>query len=222
LTYPGGCLVAPFSAASFEADGGAVVCVVVGLWFWIFRFSRVLRIRDGDLWIFYRVEDDQVLVDAIGRKRGSQLFIGGRSGSVVITKNGRPCAALVPVTEDTDLEALALAQNKRFWKLIDDAIERGKKEGFLCGDHRHRFNVSSTDAACREGLSRWIELNERVRDAGMVCRRCGVSRPTLRKRWRRYQAQGTAGLITQSHRPARVCATQGLRAGGAADPRRCT
>jgi hypothetical protein len=24
------------------------------------------------------VEDDQVLVDAIGRKRGSQLFIGGR------------------------------------------------------------------------------------------------------------------------------------------------
>ena len=52
-----------------------------------------------------------------------------KSGSVLITKNGRPCAALVPVTEDTDLEALALSQNKRFWKLIDTAIERGKKEG---------------------------------------------------------------------------------------------
>jgi serine/threonine protein kinase HipA of HipAB toxin-antitoxin module len=36
----------------------------------------------------------------------------------------------VPVTEDTDLEVLALSQNKRFWKLIDTAIERGKKEGF--------------------------------------------------------------------------------------------
>lgn len=47
------------------------------------------------------------------------------------TKNGRPCAALMPVTEDTDLEALALSQNKRFWKLIDDAIARGKKEGFV-------------------------------------------------------------------------------------------
>ncbi len=34
--------------------------------------------RDGDLRVFYRVEDDQVIVDAIGRKRGSQLFIGGR------------------------------------------------------------------------------------------------------------------------------------------------
>jgi prevent-host-death family protein len=54
-----------------------------------------------------------------------------KSGSVLITKNGRPCAALVPVTEDTDLEALALSQNKRFWRLIDDAIARGKKEGFV-------------------------------------------------------------------------------------------
>ena len=54
-----------------------------------------------------------------------------KTGSVLITKNGRPCAALVPVTEDTDLEALALSQNKRFWKVIDDAIARGKKEGFV-------------------------------------------------------------------------------------------
>ena len=52
-----------------------------------------------------------------------------KSGSVLITRNGRPCAALVPVTEDTDLEALALSQNKRFWKLIDGAIARGKKRG---------------------------------------------------------------------------------------------
>ena len=54
-----------------------------------------------------------------------------KSGTVLITKNGRPCAALVPVTEDTDLEALALSRNKRFWKLIDEAIARGKKEGLV-------------------------------------------------------------------------------------------
>jgi prevent-host-death family protein len=54
-----------------------------------------------------------------------------KTGSVMITKNGRPCAALVPVTEDTDLEALALSQNKRFWNLIDNAIARSKKEGFI-------------------------------------------------------------------------------------------
>jgi hypothetical protein len=36
------------------------------------------ELRDGDLRVFYRVEDDQVMVDAIGRKCGNQLFIGGR------------------------------------------------------------------------------------------------------------------------------------------------
>ena len=54
-----------------------------------------------------------------------------KSGSVVITRNGRPCAALIPITEDTDLEALALSQNKRFWNLIDRAIRRGEKEGYV-------------------------------------------------------------------------------------------
>ena len=32
--------------------------------------------RDRDLRVFYRVEGGTVVVDAIGRKRGSQLFIG--------------------------------------------------------------------------------------------------------------------------------------------------
>jgi antitoxin (DNA-binding transcriptional repressor) of toxin-antitoxin stability system len=66
------------------------------------------------------------------RKIGNRLFIGSRknyfmkienvrtakatlnrlisdlprSGSVIITKNGKPCAALMPITEDTDLEVL--------------------------------------------------------------------------------------------------------------------
>ena len=34
--------------------------------------------RDGELRVFYRVEGVQVLVDAIGRKRGNQLLISGR------------------------------------------------------------------------------------------------------------------------------------------------
>ncbi len=34
--------------------------------------------RDGELRVFFRVKGEQVLVDAIGRKRGNRLFIGGR------------------------------------------------------------------------------------------------------------------------------------------------
>jgi len=51
-------------------------------------------------------------------------------GSVIITKNGRPCAVLMPITEDTDLEIVALSQNKRFWKLYDSAVEKADKEGW--------------------------------------------------------------------------------------------
>ena len=50
--------------------------------------------------------------------------------SVVITKNGRPCAVLFPVTEDTDVESMVLAQNKEFWQLLDRAHNGGEKKGF--------------------------------------------------------------------------------------------
>ena len=48
--------------------------------------------------------------------------------SVVITKNGRPCAVLFPVTEDIDL--MLLAQRKDFWELVDRAHKEGEKKGF--------------------------------------------------------------------------------------------
>jgi prevent-host-death family protein len=50
--------------------------------------------------------------------------------SVVITKNGRPCAVLFPVTEETDLESMLLAQRKEFWQVLDRAHDEGEKKGF--------------------------------------------------------------------------------------------
>jgi transposase InsO family protein len=50
----------------------------------------------------------------------------------------------------------------------------------------------------------WIRLYEQFGDAGLVCRRCGISRPTLRKWWRRYQAEGIVGLEERSRRPHRA------------------
>ena len=50
--------------------------------------------------------------------------------SVVITKNGRPCAVLLPVTERTDLESLLLAQRSEFWELFDRAHAEGEAKGF--------------------------------------------------------------------------------------------
>jgi transposase InsO family protein len=48
---------------------------------------------------------------------------------------------------------------------------------------------------------RWIELYEQTGNAGLVCLKCGISRPTLRLWWRRYQEQGAEGLGSRSSRP---------------------
>lgn len=47
----------------------------------------------------------------------------------------------------------------------------------------------------------WIKLYEELGDAGVVCRRCGISRPTLRKWLRRYETEGIEGLKDLSHKP---------------------
>ena len=48
------------------------------------------------------------------------------TGPVLITKNGKTRAMLVPVDEHTDLEALVLANSPRFWELFDRAAESRK------------------------------------------------------------------------------------------------
>lgn len=47
----------------------------------------------------------------------------------------------------------------------------------------------------------WIKLYQKVKDAGVVCRKCGISRPTLRKWLKRYQSEGADGLKELSRRP---------------------
>ena len=48
---------------------------------------------------------------------------------------------------------------------------------------------------------RWIQMYQQTRDAGLVCQRYGISRPTLRKWLPRYEAQGMDGLQSLSRRP---------------------
>ena len=49
----------------------------------------------------------------------------------------------------------------------------------------------------------WINLYQKTSDAGLVCRRCGISRPTLRKWLRRYEESGLDSLHDKSKRPHR-------------------
>jgi transposase-like protein len=47
----------------------------------------------------------------------------------------------------------------------------------------------------------WVKMYKQTQDAELTCRKCDIPRPTLRKWWKRYQAQGEDGLQSHSRRP---------------------
>ncbi len=50
----------------------------------------------------------------------------------------------------------------------------------------------------------WVLFYEQTHNIDLTCRRCGISRPTLRKWWTRYKAEGEAGLRSRSRRPHKL------------------
>jgi len=54
----------------------------------------------------------------------------------------------------------------------------------------------------------WVKLFLETKDASLVCRRCGVSRPTLRKWAGRFKREGLEGLCSRSRRPTHSPATK--------------
>src|SRR5574340_419843 len=48
-----------------------------------------------------------------------------------------------------------------------------------------------------------LRLYEKLGNAGRVCLKCGISRPTMRKWQRRYRRAGIDGLKDESRRPQR-------------------
>ena len=69
----------------------------------------------------------------------------------------------------------------------------------------------------------WVHMYEQTGDVGLTCRRFGMSRPTLRKWWRRYQAEGIGHSRSERSQPASpsrrgVCHRGGLRRFVAQEP----
>ena len=63
------------------------------------------------------------------KARLSAFIKESKEGPVIITRNGHAVAALVPVTDDEDLERLILAYTPKFRRLIEAADKRVQETG---------------------------------------------------------------------------------------------
>lgn len=48
---------------------------------------------------------------------------------IVVTRDGKPVAVLLPVMADEELESLLLAYNSSFWRMLDTATRRIEQTG---------------------------------------------------------------------------------------------
>lgn len=65
-------------------------------------------------------------------------------GPVIITSNGKPIAALVPI-ENADLETVSLSSNPQFLELIERSRARHRAEGGISSNEvRRRLGVSKS------------------------------------------------------------------------------
>jgi prevent-host-death family protein len=61
----------------------------------------------------------------------SEFLRETRSGPVIITKNGRPSAVLLPTENETELERLILAYSPRFREIIEQSKQSIETSGGL-------------------------------------------------------------------------------------------
>lgn len=67
--------------------------------------------------------------------------------------------------------------------------------------HRHRFTLEWCYGHKEQARLTWVQMYLATGNAGLTCRRCGISRPTLRKWVGRFQTDGLDGLRELSRRP---------------------
>ena len=63
------------------------------------------------------------------KARFSSYLEQSEKGPIIVTRNGRPVAALVAVGDEEELERLVLAHTPKFRKLLDAAERRIKRAG---------------------------------------------------------------------------------------------
>ena len=70
-------------------------------------------------------------------KRSLAEYAAESEEAVVVTSDGKPVAALMPL-EDADMETISLSTNPKFMRIIERSRKRQRKEGSISGDEMRR------------------------------------------------------------------------------------
>lgn len=77
----------------------------------------------------------------------AEYTTGVRKEPVIVTRNGKPIAALVSI-ENADLETVSLSTNRRFLELIERSRTRQRAEGGIpSAEMRRRLGVKKAGKA---------------------------------------------------------------------------
>ncbi len=68
--------------------------------------------------------------------------VDGGEGPVLVTIEGRPVAAVIPVADESDLETISLSTNPKFLEIIERSRARQASEGGISSrEMRRRLGV---------------------------------------------------------------------------------
>lgn len=70
-------------------------------------------------------------------KKSLAEYAAASKEAVVVTSNGKPIAALMPL-EDADMETISLSTNPKFLRIIERSRKRQREEGSISSDQMRR------------------------------------------------------------------------------------
>jgi prevent-host-death family protein len=73
----------------------------------------------------------KIIPVAEAKNKLSEYIERSSEEAVIITKNGKPCAILIGVTEEDDLEHYVISYNKRLREILAQSIQSAKEKGVL-------------------------------------------------------------------------------------------
>lgn len=81
------------------------------------------------------------------KDRFSAYIEASKESPVVVTRNGRPVAMIIPIEDEDDLDSLLLAHNPRFIQLLEEARQRVHSTGGVpLTEFRQRLEEPSSES----------------------------------------------------------------------------